>query len=111
MASPAMSISSTINDQQPGPLIEVDEGDDIEVFVRNDLPVKTTIHWHGKHLQPWWQILLCCNLFQILRRISYELQRLTLLLQASCSAGLLGWMAFLECHRFGVEPNPSLSGC
>jgi Multicopper oxidase len=59
-----------INDQQPGPLIEVEEGDDIEVFVRNDLPVENTIHWHGEHLQPWWQILLCHNLFQILRSIS-----------------------------------------
>ncbi|RAR01519.1 Conidial pigment biosynthesis oxidase PcArbB [Stemphylium lycopersici] len=36
-----------INDQQPGPLIEADEGDDVEVFVKNDLPVETTIHWHG----------------------------------------------------------------
>jgi FtsP/CotA-like multicopper oxidase with cupredoxin domain len=37
-----------INNQQPGPLIEADEGDDVEVFVKNDLPVETTIHWHGK---------------------------------------------------------------
>lgn len=37
-----------VNGQQPGPLIEVDEGDDIEVFVTNELPVETTIHWHGK---------------------------------------------------------------
>ncbi|KAH7009045.1 multicopper oxidase-domain-containing protein [Macrophomina phaseolina] len=36
-----------INDQAPGPLIEVDEGDDLEVFVQNDLAVETTIHWHG----------------------------------------------------------------
>ncbi|CEL10666.1 hypothetical protein ASPCAL15095 [Aspergillus calidoustus] len=36
-----------INGKQPGPLIEVDEGDDVEVFVRNELPVSTTIHWHG----------------------------------------------------------------
>ncbi|KAF2178466.1 multicopper oxidase [Zopfia rhizophila CBS 207.26] len=36
-----------INDQQPGPLIEADEGDDVEVFVKNDLSVETTIHWHG----------------------------------------------------------------
>jgi FtsP/CotA-like multicopper oxidase with cupredoxin domain len=28
-------------------MIEVDEGDDVEVFVRNELPVSTTIHWHG----------------------------------------------------------------
>ncbi|KAH7239745.1 Cupredoxin [Fusarium solani] len=36
-----------INGQHPGPLIDVDEGDDIEVFVQNDLAVETTIHWHG----------------------------------------------------------------
>jgi len=39
-----------INGQQPGPLIEIDEGDDLEVFVKNDLPVESTIHWHGKQL-------------------------------------------------------------
>lgn len=37
-----------INGQSPGPLIEADEGDDLEIFVKNDLPVDTTIHWHGK---------------------------------------------------------------
>lgn len=37
-----------INGQQPGPLIEADEGDDIEVLVQNDLPVETTLHWHGE---------------------------------------------------------------
>lgn len=36
-----------INNQQPGPLIEVEEGDDLEIFVKNDLTVETTIHWHG----------------------------------------------------------------
>lgn len=36
-----------INGQQPGPLIDVDEGDDVEIFVQNDLNVETTIHWHG----------------------------------------------------------------
>lgn len=41
-----------INDQAPGPLIEVDEGDDLEVFVQNDLAVETTIHWHGRY--PWY---------------------------------------------------------
>ena len=33
-----------INGQQPGPLIDVDEGDDLEVFVKNDLPIESTIH-------------------------------------------------------------------
>ncbi|KAF5860521.1 hypothetical protein ETB97_001421 [Aspergillus alliaceus] len=40
-----------INGQQPGPTIELDEGDDVEVFVRNELPVNTTIHWHEGILQ------------------------------------------------------------
>merc|ERR1712000_571481 len=35
-----------INNQQPGPLIEAEEGDDLEIFVQNDLPVEATIHWH-----------------------------------------------------------------
>lgn len=38
-----------INNQQPGPLIEAEEGDDLEVFVKNDLTVETTIHWHGSY--------------------------------------------------------------
>lgn len=36
-----------INGQQPGPLIEVEEGDELEVFVTNNLTVENTIHWHG----------------------------------------------------------------
>jgi FtsP/CotA-like multicopper oxidase with cupredoxin domain len=37
-----------INGLQPGPLIEIDEGDELEVFVKNELPVDSTIHWHGE---------------------------------------------------------------
>merc|ERR1712000_617559 len=36
-----------INDQQPGPLIEAVEGDDLDIYVQNNLPVEQTIHWHG----------------------------------------------------------------
>ncbi|KAA8644991.1 uncharacterized protein ATNIH1004_009202 [Aspergillus tanneri] len=36
-----------INGLQPGPLIEADEGDSLEIFVKNDLPVDTSLHWHG----------------------------------------------------------------
>ncbi|GJN69363.1 hypothetical protein PLICBS_003411 [Purpureocillium lilacinum] len=36
-----------INGRQPGPAIDVDEGDTIEVFVQNDLKVDTALHWHG----------------------------------------------------------------
>jgi FtsP/CotA-like multicopper oxidase with cupredoxin domain len=38
-----------INGQQPGPLIDVEEGDDLEVSVKNDLAVENTIHWHGEY--------------------------------------------------------------
>lgn len=34
-----------INGQSPGPLIEADEGDEIEVFVDNQLTFETTMHW------------------------------------------------------------------
>lgn len=37
-----------INGQNSGPLIEVDEGDELEVEVFNKLGVDTTIHWHGE---------------------------------------------------------------
>ncbi|KAK3669153.1 hypothetical protein LTR78_010966 [Recurvomyces mirabilis] len=36
-----------INGQQPGPLIEANQGDILEVTVFNDLDVENTIHWHG----------------------------------------------------------------
>lgn len=34
-----------MNGQTPGPLIEADEGDEIEVFLDNQLPFETTMHW------------------------------------------------------------------
>ncbi|KAJ9211278.1 hypothetical protein DTO166G4_7111 [Paecilomyces variotii] len=36
-----------INGQFPGPLIEAEEGDTVEVLVRNEASVSNTIHWHG----------------------------------------------------------------
>lgn len=36
-----------INGQFPGPLLELDEGDDVEVFVDNQAPYNTTVHFHG----------------------------------------------------------------
>ncbi|EGG04955.1 multi-copper oxidase laccase-like protein [Melampsora larici-populina 98AG31] len=36
-----------INNQMPGPLIEANEGDDVEVTVINKLDSPLTIHWHG----------------------------------------------------------------
>lgn len=41
-----------INGQQPGPLIEANQGDILEVTVFNDLDVENTIHWHGACITP-----------------------------------------------------------
>ena len=35
------------NGQIPGPVIQVDVGDDVEVIVDNELPMGTDVHWHG----------------------------------------------------------------
>jgi FtsP/CotA-like multicopper oxidase with cupredoxin domain len=35
------------NGATPGPLIEVDEGDRVRVYVTNELPEPTSVHWHG----------------------------------------------------------------
>ncbi|KAH6559009.1 hypothetical protein KP509_1Z032500 [Ceratopteris richardii] len=46
----------TVNDEFPGPVIEVDEGDRVLVNVTNDMPDKNiTIHWHGvRQLRTAW---------------------------------------------------------
>nr|CAD1834510.1 unnamed protein product [Ananas comosus var. bracteatus] len=36
-----------VNDQFPGPAIEVTEGDSVVVHVVNESPFDMTIHWHG----------------------------------------------------------------
>jgi FtsP/CotA-like multicopper oxidase with cupredoxin domain len=38
------------NGQSPGPTIEVVEGDRVRVFVTNQLPEVTSVHWHGQRL-------------------------------------------------------------
>jgi FtsP/CotA-like multicopper oxidase with cupredoxin domain len=38
------------NGTVPGPTLEFREGDRVTVIFRNELPVPTTIHWHGLHL-------------------------------------------------------------
>ena len=38
------------NGTVPGPVLEFREGDHVVVHFRNDLPVATTVHWHGIHL-------------------------------------------------------------
>ncbi|NGX46507.1 MAG: Copper resistance protein A, partial [Chlamydiae bacterium] len=35
------------NGTVPGPLLEVAEGDRVRIFVTNNLPASTTVHWHG----------------------------------------------------------------
>ncbi|KAI9042166.1 multicopper oxidase [Aspergillus affinis] len=47
--APAGTTRKTIltNGQFPGPLLEVDQGDDVEVMVVNQLPQGTTMHFHG----------------------------------------------------------------
>lgn len=40
------------NQQMPGPEIRVKEGDLVRVTLQNELPVATTIHWHGVMVPP-----------------------------------------------------------
>ena len=40
------------NGQIPGPEIRVDEGDNVRIIVKNNLPDATTVHWHGVDV-PW----------------------------------------------------------
>lgn len=36
-----------VNGQFPGPLIEANQGDNLEIVVTNNMPMNTTIHFHG----------------------------------------------------------------
>lgn len=38
------------NDQYPGPELRVEEGDRVQVTIKNDLDAETTVHWHGMTL-------------------------------------------------------------
>ena len=38
------------NGSVPGPVLEVREGDRVVIRFRNELPVATTVHWHGMQL-------------------------------------------------------------
>ncbi|MGH3452600.1 MAG: multicopper oxidase domain-containing protein, partial [Haloechinothrix sp.] len=40
------------NQQVPGPELRVRAGDLVRITLQNELPVATTIHWHGVHLPP-----------------------------------------------------------
>lgn len=37
-----------INGQFPGPVLDINEGEDVWVTVHNKLPFNTTLHFHGK---------------------------------------------------------------
>ncbi|GKT49756.1 laccase abr2 [Colletotrichum spaethianum] len=43
------------NGQFPGPVLEMDYGDDVEVTVHNKMPFNTTVHYHGIEMlqTPW----------------------------------------------------------
>ena len=36
-----------INGQFPGPILEINEGEEVWVNVRNHMPFNTTMHYHG----------------------------------------------------------------
>ena len=38
------------NDQYPGPELRVEEGDRVQITVKNELDTETTVHWHGMAL-------------------------------------------------------------
>lgn len=38
---------SVVNNQFPGPLIEANIGDTLEITVQNDLDIPQSVHWHG----------------------------------------------------------------
>ncbi|KAL5611140.1 hypothetical protein FOBRF1_007257 [Fusarium oxysporum] len=44
-----------VNGQSPGPVIELTEGDDVQVNVHNEMPFNTTVHFHGIEMlqTPW----------------------------------------------------------
>ncbi|KAH8669026.1 multicopper oxidase [Xylariales sp. PMI_506] len=44
-----------VNGQFPGPLLDIDEGDDVVIVVKNESPYNTTIHYHGIEMlnTPW----------------------------------------------------------
>ncbi|KXJ90373.1 multicopper oxidase-domain-containing protein [Microdochium bolleyi] len=44
-----------INGQFPGPLLEINQGEEVEIFVSNKSPYNTTVHYHGIEMlgTPW----------------------------------------------------------
>lgn len=52
LASGAVVKAWAYNGQIPGPEIRIKEGDRVRVTFKNELPVASSIHWHGLHV-PW----------------------------------------------------------
>lgn len=52
LASGKVAKAWAYNGQVPGPEIRVKEGDRVRIKFKNELPVATSIHWHGVHV-PW----------------------------------------------------------
>ncbi|KAL9561976.1 hypothetical protein ACKAV7_013899 [Fusarium commune] len=50
-----LSLPFAINGKTPSPLITDEEGEEIEVFVDNQLAIETNMHWHGVYQadRPW----------------------------------------------------------
>ncbi|KAK3358827.1 Cupredoxin [Lasiosphaeria hispida] len=44
-----------INGGFPGPTLDINQGDDVEVLIHNKMPYNTTMHFHGieQYLTPW----------------------------------------------------------
>lgn len=42
----------TYNGRSPGPLLEVNAGDQVRLLLRNDLQEPTNLHFHGLHIRP-----------------------------------------------------------
>ena len=38
-----------VNGLFPGPKLEINEGDDVEVLVKNQSPFNTSLHYHGQY--------------------------------------------------------------
>ncbi|KAI9600806.1 hypothetical protein H4Q26_000599 [Puccinia striiformis f. sp. tritici PST-130] len=49
-----------INGQIPGPLIEANEGDRLEITVINKMNIELTMHWHGLYQAS--ELLPCCSI-------------------------------------------------
>ncbi len=56
------------NGQFPGPLMELNQGDDVVVVVHNKLPFNTTMHFHGKWLSVLFRVSVLVHALDIPRK-------------------------------------------